>query len=94
MLPVAIRTIIVSPTARPKPTIRAEKIPAEAVGRMTRVAVCHGEAPRASEAAFRCCGTLERASSEIVKMIGMTANPIAKAMTREFRASYRRWRAE
>src|SRR5450759_970930 len=45
VLPVAISTIIVSPTARPKPTIRAEKIPAEAVGRITRIAVCHGEAP-------------------------------------------------
>jgi len=50
VFPVAMRTIIVSPTARPKPTIRAEKIPAEAVGRMTRVAVCQGDAPRASEA--------------------------------------------
>ena len=54
------------------------------------MAVCQGDAPRASDAAFRCCGTLESASSEIVKMIGMTANPIAKAMTSELRASYRR----
>jgi len=32
VFPVAITTIIVSPTARPNPTIRAEKMPAEAVG--------------------------------------------------------------
>ena len=63
-------------------------MPAEAVGRITRTAVCHGEAPRASDAAFRCSGTLESASSEIVKMIGITAKPIANAMTRELRASY------
>ena len=54
------------------------------------MAVCQGDAPSASEAAFRCSGTLESASSEIVKMIGMTAKPIAKAMTRLLRASYLR----
>ena len=30
---------------------------------------------------MRCCGTLEKASSEIVKMIGITAKPIAMPTT-------------
>ena len=81
VLPVAISTIIVSPTARPNPTITAEKMPGLAVGRTTRVAVCQRLAPRASEAAVRCWGTLEKASSEIVKMIGITAKPMARPTT-------------
>ena len=54
VFPVAISTIIVSPTARPKPTMVAEKIPGLAVGSTTRVAVCHRLAPRARDAAVRC----------------------------------------
>ncbi len=53
-------------------------MPGLAVGSTTRVAVCQRLAPRASEAAVRCWGTLEKASSEIVKMIGMTAKPMAR----------------
>ncbi len=90
MFPVAMRTIMVSPTARPKPTITAEKMPGLAVGRTTRVAVCQRLAPSASDAAVRCCGTLEKASSEIVKMIGMTANPMARPTTTLLRWSYTR----
>ena len=85
VLPVAIKTIIVSPTALPKPIIIAENIPGLAVGKTTRIEVCHLVAPRASEAEVRCCGTLDNASSQIVKMIGMTANPIAKPTTILFR---------
>ncbi|MNG11251.1 hypothetical protein D3C84_947750 [compost metagenome] len=49
VLPVAISTIMVSPTARPRPIIRAEKMPGLAVSRTTRVMVCQGVAPRARE---------------------------------------------
>ena len=49
VLPVAINTIMVSPTARPKPIIKAEKIPGLAVGKTTLIMVCHGVAPNANE---------------------------------------------
>lgn len=88
VLPVAMRTIIVSPTARPNPIITAEKIPAAAVGRTTRIAVCHLVAPRAKEPEIRCFGTFDKESSEIVKIMGITANPIAKPTTSEFLWSY------
>ena len=55
---------------------------------MTRVAVCQRDAPSARLAAERCAGTFEKASSAIVKMIGMTAKPIAKPMMIELRGSY------
>ena len=87
VLPVAISTIIVSPTARPKPTIVAEKTPGLAVGSTTRTAVCQRLAPSASEAAVRLAGTLVNASSEIVKMTGMTAKPMARPTTRQLRWS-------
>ena len=77
-------TIIVSPTARPKPIMIAEKIPGLAVGRMTRVTVCQRLAPRASDPARRFLGTLEKASSAMEKMIGITANPIASPTTIAF----------
>ncbi len=77
VFPVAISTIIVSPTALPSPIITAEKIPALAVGSTTLIAVCQRLAPSAREPAVRCCGTLDSASSEIVKIIGITAKPIA-----------------
>ncbi len=54
VLPVAISTIMVSPTARPMPIISAEKMPGLAVRITTRVMVCHGVAPRASEPRVRC----------------------------------------
>ena len=85
VLPVAISTIMVSPTARPKPIMMAEKIPGLAVGSTMRIAVCQRLAPRASDPARRCCGTLASESSAIVKMIGITANPIATPTTRELR---------
>ena len=53
MLPAAISTIIVSPTARPMPTMIAENMPLIAVGTTTRIAVCHGVAPQARLAARR-----------------------------------------
>ncbi len=44
----------------------AEKMPDMATGRITRIAVCQGVAPQASDAARRCSGTLDSASSEMV----------------------------
>ena len=82
VLPVAMRTIIVSPTARPNPIMIAEKIPGLAVGSTIRTAVCQRVAPTASEPARRCPGTFASESSAIVKMIGITANPIAIPTTK------------
>ena len=42
VLPVAMTTTIVSPTARPRPIMAAEKIPADAVGRTTAALGVHG----------------------------------------------------
>ena len=87
MLPVAISTIIVSPTARPKPIMIAEKMPGLAVGSTTRVTVCQRLAPSASEPETRLRGTFEKASSAIAKMIGITAKPIARPTTTALRWS-------
>ncbi len=65
VLPVAISTIMVSPTARPMPIISAEKMPGLAVSSTTRVSVCQGVAPKASEPSVRLRGTLNTASSAI-----------------------------
>ncbi len=53
VLPVAISTIIVSPTARPKPIMTPAKMPGLAEGRITRQTVCQRLAPQAREAALR-----------------------------------------
>ena len=53
VLPAAMKTIIVSPTARPKPIIMAAKMPGLADGKITRRRVCQRLAPRAREAALR-----------------------------------------
>jgi hypothetical protein len=49
-LPEAIRTIIVSPMARPKPSTHPARMPGAAAGRTTFQAVSQGVAPSASEA--------------------------------------------
>ena len=49
--------------------------------------ICQRLAPSASEAAIREGGTLLRASSEMVKMTGMTAKPMMNPTTRELRCS-------
>ena len=85
--PVAIKTIIVSPTARPKPIIMAEKIPGLAVNKTTRIMVCQGVAPNANEPTVKCFGTLKIASSAIEKIVGTTANPIAIPTTNALRWS-------
>jgi hypothetical protein len=50
VFPVAIKTIMVSPTALPKPRVMAAKMPGLAAGRAMRHAVCQGLAPKAREA--------------------------------------------
>ena len=50
-------------------------------------AVCHGVAPQPKDADRRCCGTLINASSAIVKMIGITANPITIPTTNALRCT-------
>ncbi len=80
VLPVAINTIMVSPMARPKPIMTAEKTPGSAEGSTTLQAVCQQLAPRAREAAVKLRGTLEIASSAMVKIIGITAKPRAMAI--------------
>ena len=87
VLPVAIRTIMVSPTARPSPIMIAEKMPGLPVGSTIRSAVCQRVAPRASDPARRWPGTFASESSAMVKMIGMTAKPMATPTTRELRWS-------
>ena len=46
--------------------MKAEKIPAEAVGRIMRAVVCQRLAPRASDPEVRDGGTAESASSAMV----------------------------
>ena len=85
VLPVAMTTIIVSPTARPNPIITALNSPALATGRTTVRTTCQRVAPSAMAAAFREGGTLLRASSAMVKITGITAKPIMKPTTRQLR---------
>ena len=49
VFPPAISTIIVSPTARPRPIISAENKPLIAVGITIRHVVCQGVAPQPSD---------------------------------------------
>ena len=74
-------SIIVSPTARPKPIMMPAKMPGLADGSTTRQTVCQRLAPRASDAALRLFGTLESESSAMVKITGITANPRARPTT-------------
>src|SRR6266487_150327 len=71
--PDAIRTIIVSPMARPNPSTQAASTPGDAPGSTTRQAVCQREAPMATDPSRNLCGTDENASSETVYTIGITA---------------------
>ena len=77
VFPVAMSTIIVSPTARPKPIITAENMPGLADNKTTLTNVCQGVAPKANDPEVKCLGTLNIASSAIEKIVGMTAKPIA-----------------
>jgi hypothetical protein len=88
VFPVAMRTIMVSPMARPKPIINAEKIPGLAEISTSLTKVCQRVAPSARDPAIKCRGTLDSASSEILKIMGTMAKPIANPTTRAFRWSY------
>ena len=84
VFPAAINTIIVSPTALPIPIITALKIPGLALGNTIFNAVCHFVAPNASDPEIKCSGTFDNASSDIVKIIGITAKPIAIPIIKAF----------
>src|SRR5690606_14588652 len=64
--PAAITTIMVSPSARPRPMTMPEKMPLAAAGSTTRMVVCQREAPQARLAARSWLGTLVSASSAMV----------------------------
>ncbi len=51
--PVAIRTVMVSPKALPRPSITAAISPGEAAGKVTLNRVCHLLAPSANEASLK-----------------------------------------
>ena len=50
--PVAMSTVMVSPIARPMPSMIAAMIPERAAGIFTRISVCQRLAPSASEASL------------------------------------------
>ncbi len=83
-LPLAISTIIVSPIARPNPSTQAANTPGNAAGNTTCHATCHGAAPRARAACENGRGTLVNASSEMVKITGITVRPRANPATQAF----------
>src|SRR3569623_1274390 len=62
-------------------------MPGLEVSSTTRIMVCHGVAPRASEPWVKCLGTPKMASSAIEKILAMTANPMARPTTSELRWS-------
>ena len=76
--PVAISTVMVSPIARPMPSILAAIMPDAAAGIFTKISVCHFVAPRAREASSNDFGTLFNASSVRLMIVGnaITANNI------------------
>jgi hypothetical protein len=88
VLPVAITTIIVSPIARPRPIITAEKMPAEAVGSTTLTASATAGAQR-QRGGGQCAGHIRERIFGDGKMIGMTAKPMMKPTTSDFAAGNR-----
>src|SRR5665648_724750 len=64
-LPVTIITVMVSPMARPIPSITAVEIPEIAAGTVMRYMVCHLVAPSASDPSFKNDGTECIASSDM-----------------------------
>src|ERR1051326_5778803 len=80
-LPEAMSTIIVSPMARPNPSTQAANTPGNAAGNTICHATCQGAAPSANAACPYALGTLVSASSEMVKMMGITVSPSAMPAT-------------
>src|SRR5210317_2100602 len=66
-LPTTINTAMVSPIARPTPSINAARMPEDAAGNTTFVTVCQLVAPRARDASLYDLGTALKLSS--VKVI-------------------------
>ena len=87
-LPLAIRTTIVSPMARPNPSTTAAKTPGMAAGRTIFQAACHLEDPSARAAWVKERGTLVRASSAMEKTTGMTASASAMPATKALRRDW------
>ena len=82
VLPVAISTIIVSPTARPRPIMIAEKLRLKQLaGPRVRPFASDSLPGPGNRLEFRRYA--DRASSVIVKTMGMTAKPIIKPTTSE-----------
>src|SRR5674476_1200850 len=69
-LPVAMSTVMVSPMARPMPSMQAAMIPDMAAGSLTLKRVCQWEAPRAREASLYARGTALSESSEMLMIVG------------------------
>ena len=80
--PVTISTVIVSPMARPMPSITAARTPDLAAGSCTRHTVCHGVAPMARLALLYSFGTEARASSAMLTMVGNAMNASMMAPVR------------
>src|SRR3989338_1188059 len=73
LFPATISTIIVSPIILPKPNIIAATRPEPAAGTTTFLIVIHFVAPKARLASLNLKETLERASSQILAMVGRAA---------------------
>ncbi len=77
-LPASMRTTIVSPMARPKPSITAAKMPLAAAGSTMRYVVCQRELPSAREPWRISSGTACSASSEIETIVGRQRIPTTR----------------
>ena len=69
--PVTMSTAIVSPMARPIPSMTAALIPETAPGTITLLMVCHRVAPSARLPSLNSRGTELRASSATLVMVGI-----------------------
>src|SRR5256885_4966256 len=69
-LPMTIVTAIVSPSARPRASTAAPKIPALAAGRITLALVSHHVAPSATDDSRSPCGTARSTSREMAESVG------------------------
>ena len=65
-----IVTAIVSPIARPRPSIAAPEMPAREYGRTARRIISQRVAPSASAASLLSAGTVAMTSREIAETIG------------------------
>ena len=78
---------MVSPITRPSPSNIAEMMPVIAEGTIILMHVCHWLAPRESEASLKALGTLFRASSASVKMVGTAIKARRHPAVSEFNLS-------